>query len=90
MQVAHSKDDREDALTMARYFFNIREREQVIVDPEGQIFGTVDDARAEAVETARELLAEAIRAGQSAEGRQFEIHDDTGSCVAVVAFRDVI
>ena len=75
---------------MARYFFNIRSGGETIADSEGQEFASLEVARNEAVESARELLAEAVLLGEAIDHRHFEIADEEGKTLAVVAFREAV
>ena len=46
---------------MPRYYFHLRHGSELTIDAEGEDFPDDDAARAEAVESVREILAEAIR-----------------------------
>jgi len=73
-----------------RYFFHIRDGARLIMDPDGEDFATLEAVRVEAVEAARELIAMNLRAGRPLDGRSFEIWDETGQIVDVLAFLDAI
>jgi hypothetical protein len=73
---------------MTRYFFHIWDGAEFIEDPEGVELPGVSEARAEAVEAAREMIAEKIRRGQVPDGQAFHITRDDGEVVAKVKFRD--
>jgi hypothetical protein len=73
-------------IVMTRYYFNIRLTEGYIEDTEGQELRSLEDARAEAIATARELMAESILLGQKIDHRAFEISDETGETLDVVPF----
>ena len=73
-----------------RYFYNIKMGSELILDEEGSQHPDMEEVRAEAVEAARELMAEAIRVGKDVSHQVFEIADDTGKTVAVVPFRGAI
>ena len=45
---------------MARYFFHIKDGADLIQDPEGSELATMEDARSQALKSARELWADAI------------------------------
>jgi hypothetical protein len=77
-------------LVMARYYFNIRHSDGVIEDQEGQELRSLEEARAEAVASARELVAESVLLGHSIDHRAFEISDETRSTIAVVPFAEAI
>lgn len=48
---------------MARYYFHVKQCDQLLEDPEGVDLPDPDEARALAVKSARELWAETIKAG---------------------------
>lgn len=75
---------------MARYFFNIRDHDKLIRDPEGQELADDAAIRPEALASARELLAEAILLGESMEHRVFEVTDADGRKVATIPFRKAL
>ena len=49
---------------MARYYFHIKDGADLIKDPEGTELSTPDDARLQALRSARELWADAIKSGR--------------------------
>lgn len=63
---------------MPRFFLNIRDGADLIVDPEGSVLPDVEAACREALYAARDILAERIRAGDVVDGQQFEITDEAG------------
>ncbi|MFK0335371.1 DUF6894 family protein [Rhizobium sp. NPDC090275] len=73
-----------------RYFLNIRDGEELLVDPDGSELETVELAIEEAKASARDLMAEKLRAGEPVNGQSFEISDAHGTVVATVKFRDVL
>ncbi|WP_267360036.1 MULTISPECIES: hypothetical protein [unclassified Methylobacterium] len=75
---------------MARFFFHIRDGDQLITDPEGNELPDFDAARAEAHTFARHLLAERLRAGKVLDGQCFEITDAAGTLLAVVPMGEVL
>jgi hypothetical protein len=77
-------------LVMARYYFNIRHSDGLIEDQEGQELRSLEEARAEAAASARELIAESVLRGQGLDHRTFEINDESGSTLAVVPFAEAI
>ena len=72
---------------MKRFFFNIREGDDLIEDPDGTLLSDLTSAISEANGAARELLAAQIRNGRSVDGRSIEIADETRTVVAVIALR---
>jgi hypothetical protein len=73
---------------MPRYFLHQRRKAGLIRDPEGSELPGVVAACAEAIESARELMSEAILEGWDISGRSFEVTDESDQTVLVVWFRD--
>jgi hypothetical protein len=75
---------------MPVYFLHLRESGERIEDPQGTEFPSLMAARAEAIRSAREMMAESLRAGQPLDHQQIEICDASGELLEVVRFRDVL
>jgi hypothetical protein len=75
---------------MPRFFFNIRDGDQILYDLEGTELATLDAARHEALVDARWILAEELRAGGVTLERQFEITDDARQILAMIRFQDAL
>ncbi|MBB2719618.1 UNVERIFIED_ORG: hypothetical protein GGD48_004895 [Rhizobium etli] len=75
---------------MQKYYFHVRRGENLELDTEGAEFASAEKACEEAIEAAREILAEAILAGHSTDGDCFEITSEDGSLLAVIPFASVI
>lgn len=75
---------------MPRYFFHIRSHEDFVEDAEGVDLPGDAEAREEAVDAAREMLAERVRKGEVIDGHAFEVCDDAGTKVFTFPFRDVL
>lgn len=75
---------------MPRFYFHIVSGDTVIEDPDGSELPDLDTARAEALQSARHLLADKVRNGEIVDGQRFEIRNGTGDLLATVAFRDAI
>lgn len=75
---------------MTRYFFHIRDGGIVIEDPDGGEFPNLEEARAQAILSARELLAARLKSGQVLDGQIIEIATAEGAVVAVVPLKDAI
>jgi hypothetical protein len=73
-----------------RFYFHIIDGETVITDPDGSELPDLATAHAEALQSARHLLADRIRAGEVLDGQKFEIRDDEGTLLATVPFTDAI
>jgi predicted metal-dependent hydrolase len=74
---------------MPRFHFNVIYTDHEVPDPEGEEFLDVDAARREALASARETLANAIRNGEDAPQR-VQVTDDDGQEVATVALMEVL
>jgi hypothetical protein len=68
---------------MARYFFHIKAGSELIKDDEGSEHATLDQARLQALKTARELWADAIKSGKPLEADAVVIADEQGQLTFV-------
>jgi hypothetical protein len=75
---------------MPRYYFHIRSSAGLIRDPDGTELPDLAAALAEAERSARDLLADLLKAGDVVDGQAFEISDAEGSVLARLPFRDVL
>ena len=64
--------------------------EHFVKDLEGQEFPDVESARQEAIASAREILAERIRAGATANGDEVDVCDASGEVLATVPLLSVL
>uniref|UniRef100_UPI003F248AD0 DUF6894 family protein n=1 Tax=Rhizobium sp. F40D2 TaxID=3453141 RepID=UPI003F248AD0 len=60
------------------------------MDEEGAEFASLEEAYEDALEAAREILAEAIMTRQSIDGDSFEIASEDGTLLAIIPFTSVI
>jgi hypothetical protein len=74
---------------MPRYFFDLV-GQQTITDIEGSELASLNEARSEAIEDARAIMSDAVRAGYDVTARRVEIRDEAGELLAVVPFADVL
>lgn len=75
---------------MTRYFFHVRNGDQVSHDLEGQELPDLEAARHEAVSVNREMLGERLLHGGSMDSRRIEIADSEGEVLATVTADDVL
>lgn len=75
---------------MPRFYFHIVDGEHVLEDPDGTELADIEEARADALQSARHLLAERVLNGEIVNGQRFEIRDDHGKLLATVPFKDAI
>jgi hypothetical protein len=77
--------------TMPYYFLHLRDDSQLIEDLEGQMFDDLAAAEREAIEGAREIMADSLRCGRALGiHREIVVSDDDGRTVSTVAFRTVL
>jgi hypothetical protein len=77
-------------LAMPRYFFDIVDDAGVTRDPEGSELSSPAAAMEEARATAREMLADSLRAGRTVDGRRFDITNESGQVIGTFRFRDLL
>lgn len=65
-------------IDMARYYFHVKNGAELIKDQEGSEHATADEARLQALKSARELWADAIKAGKSLGADAIVIADEHG------------
>lgn len=75
---------------MPRFFFHSRLLDQTYLDPEGMDLPDLAAAVAEAVLSAREMMADELRHGPLTLGRSFDITSEDGQVLASVAFADCL
>ncbi len=75
---------------MPRYFLHVREAGDLVEDPDGTEFPDEAAVRKEAVEAAREIMAEHIRKGLDVSGWSFEVVDEDGRPVMSVPFSEAV
>jgi hypothetical protein len=76
---------------MPRYFLHVRDGSDLHQDPDGQEFDDLASAKQEAIEAAREVMAECLRCGRPLGlGRAMIIADENGVTVAEVSFETAV
>jgi uncharacterized protein DUF6894 len=75
---------------MARYFFSIKMRDRVIPDEEGSEFSNPDLACQEAIEAAREIVAEFAFAGKDLDVEAIVITDSENQRLATLSLEDFL
>jgi hypothetical protein len=71
-------------------YLNIRERGRLHEDDEGATFTTLDDARKEALLSAREMMAERIVRGRPINDISFEITNESRDVLLVLPWEDAL
>ena len=75
---------------MPLFFFNLRRQESHEIDDEGVAFETLEEAREDAISSLREIVADELRSGLSADLTAFEITDNRGEIVAIVTIEEAV
>lgn len=75
---------------MPKYYFHIRDGQDLALDPEGAEFETLEAARKEAANSARELLAQRLLRGDVIDGQAFELTTEDGDIADIFRFKDVM
>ena len=75
---------------MVRFYFHLRAGDGLLTDDEGQDLPDLSAARREAEQAARELLAEAIKAGKEEVAEAFVIADEHGREIDIVLLAAVL
>jgi hypothetical protein len=75
---------------MTRYFFHIRNGAAFVKDEEGIELPGIEAARKEAIEAAREILADRVRKGVPLDGEKFIVANADHKIVAVIPFMEAI
>lgn len=75
---------------MPRFFFNVVSGAGMVIDPEGSVLATIDDARREAVQDARALMSQAVLSGNDISARKIHICDEQGALLLIVPFTETI
>jgi hypothetical protein len=75
---------------MPRFYFHIKHGPDLIRDEEGVDLESTALARAQALMSARELLADAIRAGRELGADAFVIADQEGNQLTFVPFSEAL
>jgi len=75
---------------MPRFYFNVREGDNLYRDPQGQELSGYEAARTEALSSSREIIAERILHGGSINSRVIEITDETGAVIDALEMREVL
>jgi len=75
---------------MPRYFFHIKSEDTFVEDLEGVELSGEKEAHAEATDAAREILSERVRKGEVIDGHEFDVHNERGTKLFSLPFRDVL
>ena len=75
---------------MPRFYLDVLHGREVRKDPEGQEFANLEAARAEAVASARDLVAHGILSNEDLSDRSFLIRAENEDVLVTVPFRDTL
>ena len=73
-----------------RYYFHIRDQDQLIPDEEGSELSGMAAARFEARASAMDFAMDDLRSGRTIDDRQIEITNKAGTILESIAVRDAI
>ena len=75
---------------MGRFYFHLQDGGELIPDLEGTDLPNCDAARQEALQSAREILSDAIRAGKPKTPEAFVIADEAGRMLDILPLAVVL
>ena len=75
---------------MPHFYLHLRDGERLLKDPDGREFPSLDEARIEAMLSARELISARVLAGRKPNHSKFEITDASDNVVLIVWFEEAI
>ena len=75
---------------MPRYYFHIRKDDVLVNDPEGVEVAATESLEEEAIEAARDLLAQGDLQGLDRREWGYEIADESGTTVLTLPFADAV
>jgi hypothetical protein len=75
---------------MPRYFFHIRKDDVLVKDPEGVEVAATESLEEEAIEAARDLLAQGDLQGLDRREWVYEVADESGATVLTLPFADAV
>ena len=73
-----------------RYYLHQIQTNEVVPDPEGSMYSDLASAEREAVDAAREMMANSVRVGRDISDWTIEIADEHGNSVSRVPFASVV
>jgi len=75
---------------MARYYFHLRDGEDVLLDPEGRELNHPGAYEQMALNEARAILSDEARGGRMVLGQRIDVEDEAGDLVHRLRFADAI
>jgi len=70
---------------MPRYYFDLRDGDDLAADEEGMVFATIDGAQSEAAHSLADMARDAVRRQRGGKGQfmAIEVRDDNGPVLEV-------
>ena len=75
---------------MARYFFHLRDSVDVVLDPDGREFETMDAIAQAALADARSIIGHEAFDGFIKFDQRIEVEDESGTTVYSIEFSDAV
>ena len=75
---------------MPQFYFYLKESGRMVSDQEGLELSSTEVARAEALDAAREILAQFVRSGEDLDVESLIVTDEDGHPIMSVSLRDVL
>ena len=75
---------------MALFYFHLRDREDVLLDPEGRELADAEAIAQAALREARAIISDDALAGRIRLDQQIEVHDAAGRIVHRLPFADAV
>lgn len=75
---------------MARYYFHLRDGQDVLIDPEGREIADPSQIPALVLKEARSIISQDALAGQIHLGQAIDVLDMSGQVVHHLSFRDAV
>ena len=75
---------------MPLFYFHLRDGAQYVPDETGVDLDGLPEARQEAIKSARDILADQLRAGEALDGQLIEITDASGRILDTVSFKEAL
>jgi len=75
---------------MARYFFHLRDGEDLLLDPEGRDLQSLESIAAVALYEARAIIGDEARSGRIQFDKRIDVEDEFGTVVHRLPFADAV
>jgi hypothetical protein len=75
---------------MPRFYFYLKESGRMVSDEEGLELASAEVARVEAMDAAREILAQSVRSGEDPDVESLIVTDEDGHPIMSVSLKDVL